>query len=229
MLIFAHRGASGYAPENTLKAMQLALSLGANAIELDVHNVDNQLMVFHDRRLDYKSNGSGLIHRQSLSQLSKITIDGEPIPSLWEVMKNLSPKPIVNIELKGIDCIIPFINIYPQLIAQLNYKKEQILISSFNHQYIQQVKLHFPDALVAPLVEGIPLDLAAIGTKLNAYSIHLDINFITKEMVNDAKARNLKVYVYTVDYADDINYLQSIGVDGIFSNYPDKAQDYLSR
>ena len=229
MLVFAHRGASGYAPENTVKAMQLALSLGAKAIELDVHNVDGELMVFHDRRLDNKTNGQGLIHQKSLSELSKITLDGEPIPSLWQILESLSPKPLVNIELKGVNCLEPFLRIYPKIIEQLEYKAEQLLISSFNHLFLAKVKQVFPNARVAPLVEGIPLGLANVGTELNASSIHLDINFITPEIVADAKKRKLKVYVFTVDHADDIKYLNQLGVDGIFSNFPDKALQVISK
>lgn len=228
MLVFAHRGASGYAPENTLKSMQLALKLGARAIELDVQNVAGELMVFHDRKLNAKTNGKGLIQSKTLSELAKITIEGEPIPSLWHLLENLSPKPLVNIELKGCHCIEPFLDIYPKLINQLGFTKEQLLISSFNHEFLAQVKKCYCDAYVAPLIEGIPIDLAAIASQLNAWSIHLDINFINEQIIQDAHKRNLKVFVFTVDDMDDISYLYHLGVDGIFSNYPDKAQSFIN-
>lgn len=77
MLIFAHRGASGYAPENTLKAMALALELGCEAVELDVHHADGELWVFHDRRLSPKSNGKGLLAQQSSRYLRQLRVEGE--------------------------------------------------------------------------------------------------------------------------------------------------------
>ena len=229
MLIFAHRGASGYAPENTIKAMLLAQDLGATAVELDVHLVENELYVFHDRWLDPKSNGAGLIVRQTQASLAQVTLDGEPIPTLWDLMEAMSPRPLVNIELKGQDTDTALIKLYPRLISELGYAPLQILISSFNHQYLQTVKQALPNALVAPLVEGVPLDLAACGEQLGAYSIHLDINFITQEMVSDAKHRGLKVYVFTVDRPEDIAWMQQLGVDGIFTNYPDRAIQILQQ
>ncbi|MCF1426535.1 MAG: glycerophosphodiester phosphodiesterase [Shewanella sp.] len=229
MLIFAHRGASGYAPENTIKAMQLALTLGAEAIELDVHLVEGELMVFHDRWLDPKSSGQGLIANTRLDELANITLDGEAIPSLWTLMAAMMPRPLVNIELKGANTPAGLIKIYPKLIDQLGYRPDQLLISSFNHRYLQLIKQALPNAFVAPLLEGEPLELAAAGTALGAYSVHLNVNFITIEMVQDAHQRGLKVYVYAVDRKEDIQWMLDLGVDGIFSNFPDKARDYIEQ
>lgn len=229
MLVFAHRGASGYAPENTIKAMQLALSLGATAVELDVQNIAGELMVFHDRRLDQKTNGKGILQHKTLEELAKITIDGEAIVNLWDLLKSISNQTLVNIELKGINCIEPFIAIYPKIIEQLGFEPQNLLISSFNHQFLMTVKQHYPNAYIAPLIEGIPLNLAQVGTELNAWSIHIDINFITAEIVNDAHKRNLKVFVFTVDEKDDIDELKKLAVDGIFSNFPDKAIEFINQ
>ncbi|MCL1038638.1 glycerophosphodiester phosphodiesterase [Shewanella submarina] len=227
MLIFAHRGASGYAPENTVKAMQLALDMGASAVELDIHLVEDELYVFHDRWLDPKSNGRGLISDHSKAAIAKVSLVGEPIPTLWQLMAAMQPRPLVNIELKGANTAEPLIALYPRLLSELGYTRQQLLISSFNHRYLLEVKQALPEALVAPLVEGVPLDFAACGDKLGAFSIHLDINFITEEMVSDAHSRGLKVYVYTVDREQDILWMQQMGVDGIFTNFPDRAQQIL--
>ena len=72
MQIIAHRGASGLAPENTLKAMSLALDLGAKAIELDVQWADGELWVFHDRRLERCTNGQGVLTGQSREYLASL-------------------------------------------------------------------------------------------------------------------------------------------------------------
>ena len=223
MLIIAHRGSSGYAPENTLAAMTVALQQKVEAIELDVHCVEGELVVFHDRRLEGKSNGKGLIHLTSKAQLSQITVKQQPIPTLREVLQLVNGQCIVNIELKGAFCIAPFIACYAKIFTELNFNKQQILVSSFNHLYLAAVKKHYPDALVAPLLGGIPLDLAQSATQLQAYSINLDLSFTSKALIDDAHQRGVKVLVYTVDNPDDIRALKSLGVDGIFSNYPDKA------
>jgi len=227
MLVFAHRGASGYAPENTLIAADKALDLGVSAIELDVHCVEGELVVFHDRRLEGKSTGKGLIHLTTQAELAKLTVGGHAIPTLWQVLERVSNKGqglcCVNIELKGVGCVLPLIEMYPRALKQLNFTADQLLISSFNHPYLAQVKQSFPQAIIAPLIAGIPLDLAQIATILNAYSINIDVSFINQAIIDDAHQRGCKVFVYTVDDPDDIQALKAMGVDGIFSNYPDKA------
>lgn len=229
MRVFAHRGASGYAPENTLAAVKKAIELGITAIEIDVHNVEGELYLFHDRRLDNKSSGTGLIEEVSQDYLASVTVDGEPIPKLWDLLLYLQGSDcLLNIELKGMSSLIPLLNLYPRILTELDFKAEQLLISSFNHHFIAAVKQQYPQALVAPLIEGIPEDDAALVSRLNADSLHLSLSFITAEIVADAHRQGAKVYVYTVDNPQDIQYLMALGVDGIFSNYPDLSQQVIN-
>ncbi len=231
MQIFAHRGASGYCAENTLNAMRKAIDLGIHSLEIDVHECQGELIVFHDRRMEKMSSMSGLIHTQPLKQVKQAKIKGLPIPSLWQLMEEVyrysDGKAEVNIELKGNTCLDAFIALYPKLITQLGYQDKQLLISSFNHQQLSTFAKAHPKARVAPLLAGIPLDGAAIVSQLNAYSLNLSIDFISHELIQDAKHRGAKVFVYTVDNSEDIQALQCAGVDGIFSNYPDKAKASL--
>ncbi|MGX9463195.1 glycerophosphodiester phosphodiesterase [Shewanella sp. A14] len=227
MIVFAHRGASGYEPENTIAAIDKAIELGVYNIELDVHCVEDELVVFHDRRLEGKSTGTGLIHLTTKTKLAQCTVGGQPIPTLWQVLEwaSLKGKGLcrINIELKGIKCVNPFMSLYPKALTQLNLTPEQLLISSFNHPNLAQIKQAFPNALIAPLLAGVPLDLAQVATTLNAYSLNIDVGFVNQKIVDDAHLRGCKVYVFTVDHQDDIQALNLMGVDGIFSNYPDKA------
>ncbi|MGS0676169.1 glycerophosphodiester phosphodiesterase [Shewanella sp. 0m-4] len=230
MMIFAHRGASGYVAENSLAAFAKAVELGAKAVELDIHLVEDELYVFHDRRLEPKSSGTGLIEQFTKEALSLVTIDGESIPSLIQVLSLLNPhNTLVNIELKGLACLEAFMALYPKLLSELKYDADKLLISSFNHPFLASFKQQFPDALVAPLIEGVPLELAHIVSQLHAYSIHLGLSFTTQEMVDDAHKRGAKVYVYTVDNLDDLDMLKRMGVDGIFTNYPDRALTHLAK
>ena len=73
------------------------------------------------------------------------------------------------------------------------------------------------------LLYGIPLDYAACGERLGAYSLNLGLDFVSPELVDDAHRRGLKVFVYTVDYPDDLARMQALGVDGVFSNYPERV------
>ncbi|WP_299011641.1 glycerophosphodiester phosphodiesterase [uncultured Shewanella sp.] len=224
MEIFAHRGASAHAPENTLAAMKKAMALGARAVELDVHNVEGQLFVYHDSRLNNAKLNHPLIEQSSIKAVQSTLVQGEPIPTLWEIMDYLKAFPCkVNIELKGLNSLQPFINIYPKLMSELGFSSDQLLISSFNLPFLASFKQVFPTADIAPIISGIPLALARVATKLKAYSIHLDINFVTPKIIDDAHQRGVKVFVYTVDNIDDMSNLFRAGVDGIFTNYPDKA------
>lgn len=228
MIIFAHRGASGYAPENTLAAMKKAIELGCRAIELDIHSVEGELYVFHDRRLDHKSDGKGVIDQVSQQYLNTVSVQNEPIPTLWEVMTFLSKYDcIVNIELKGMTCLAPFITLYPRLLNELNFTADQLLISSFHHGFLQQFRQSYSDAYIAPLIEGVQLDNTHTASLLNAYSIHLSLSFINQALIDEAHAKGLKVFVYTVDHIDDVKMLSNMGIDGIFSNYPDRASKIL--
>ena len=114
--IFAHRGASGYAPENTLEAFRLAMEQGADGIELDVHlTKDGEVVVIHDETLDRTSNGQGKVRDYTLEELKKFSFHnhiekykGVQIPTLKEVLdlvKNSSMK--VNIELKTVFPALP--------------------------------------------------------------------------------------------------------------------------
>ncbi|WOT04621.1 glycerophosphodiester phosphodiesterase [Shewanella youngdeokensis] len=228
MKIFAHRGASGYAPENTIKAFTAAIEQGVKAVELDIHLVEGELYVFHDRRLEAKSSGHGLIDQVSQHYLSTITVAGEPIATLSEVLALLKPHNIeVNIELKGLSVLPAFSLMYEQLINQQNYDPDLLLISSFNHVMLSEFKCQFPSAKIAPIIEGIPLNLAQVASELGAFSIHLGLSFVNQAMIQDAHQRGVKVYVYTVDFADDIHRLNALEVDGIFTNFPDKAMRSL--
>ena len=223
MLVIAHRGASGHRPENTLSAIEYALTLGAKAIELDVHCVEGELYVFHDRRLEFKSNGTGVIDRHTKAELQNYTVVGEAIPTLWQVMQLVAGRAMINIELKGVNTLEPLLEQYPWFINECGFSAEQLLISSFNHRYLLQLRQALPQAHIGILYGGIPLDLAHDIAQIQPQSLHLDISFISREMLQLAKQHQLKTYVYTVDFIDDIYALQQLGVDGIFTNFPDRA------
>ncbi|MCH1920022.1 glycerophosphodiester phosphodiesterase [Shewanella sp. A3A] len=229
MLVIAHRGASGHRPENTLSAIEYALTLGATAVELDVHFVEGELYVFHDRRLEFKSTGVGVIDRQTQQQLQHYTVAGEAIPTLMQVMQLVAGRAMVNIELKGVDTLAPFIRQYPHFLHDFGFSPEQLVISSFNHRYLKALRQALPQAAIGILYGGIPLSIEQDIVAIAPTSLHLDINFISREMLQLAKAHQLKTYVYTVDFVDDIKALEQLGVDGIFTNFPDRAFQALAQ
>lgn len=166
--VYAHRGASAYAPENTLPAFRLAEEQGADGIELDVHlTKDGELVVIHDEKLDRTTNGTGLVKDYTLAELKTFCADnGMPgfadarIPTLREVLEQVKPgRMLVNIELKtGILWYEGIEKKTLDLVAELGMQ-DRIIYSSFNHYSIAEVRRLAPDAQTAYLFGDIPCDI----------------------------------------------------------------------
>ncbi|RYV00869.1 glycerophosphodiester phosphodiesterase [Shewanella sp. OPT22] len=223
MKIYAHRGASGYYPENTLLAFEKAVQMGVSAIELDIHNVEGELIVFHDRRIDKLTQQQGLLSSLTTKEILSLSIEDQTIPTLWQVLNLVAGRCEVNIELKGFNTVKPLINLYPKVLSKLNFQAKDLLFSSFKHFELQQLKQAIPEVNIAPLIDGVPLDLAQAATTLNATAINLSLNFVHQTMVDDAHQRGKLVNVFTVNHKEDMQMLADMGVDGIFTDYPDKA------
>ena len=222
MQIIAHRGASGDFPENTLLAIEQAIIQGADAIEIDVFAVDGELIVIHDHHLSRTTSGSGSIYQYSLQQLMQLDAGrGQRIPTLWQVLQLLAPGNLwLNIELKGEDTVAPLLTLLSKAAAELPLDLNRLLISSFNHHLLFALKQHSPALRLGALTASLPIGYASFAQQLQAYSVNCDVSFINQAFVDDAKARGLKVFVYTVDQSDDIKRMADYGVDGIFTNHP---------
>jgi glycerophosphoryl diester phosphodiesterase len=230
MLIFAHRGASAIEPENTLLAIQSAIDMNADGIEIDIFEVDNRLVVIHDRRLERTTSGSGLIFQQSFESIRQLDAGkGQRVPTLDEVLAIIPEHCLLNIELKAVNTVALVLESIDKAIASCGIKAKQLLISSFNHLQLQQISQQRPDLAIGALTASIPLGYAEFASQLNAYSVNMSIYAVTKPFIEDAHQRGLKVFVYTVDELEDIKMLSTLAVDGIFANNPKKAKQYLSK
>lgn len=228
MQIIAHRGASGEYPENTLLAFSQALAQGADAIELDVFAVENELIVIHDARLERTTDGKGSIYQHTLAELASINAGrGQAIPTLWQVLQLIQNKCWLNIELKGANTLQPLLRLLDRAENELGFDLQTLLVSSFNHPLLAALKTAKPTVRIGALTASLPLHYAAFAVELNAETVHCDAGFIDEHMIKDAKARGLKVYVYTVDSKDDLTQMQQLGVDGIFTNYPAQSRQFL--
>ncbi len=223
LLCIGHRGAMGHAPENTLLSFNKALELGTPCVEADVHYVDGHLVVFHDDRLERTTDGSGYLMDCGFEYLRSLDAgNGERIPTLREVLEAVEGKAGVNIELKGPGTARPVV----QLIAEFRRKgwsDDLILVSSFNHRELNTIRQLDPGIRLGALMVGLPVDDAAFGSALGAWSVHLALEFIDRRFVDDAHGRGLKVFVFTVDHLRDILRMEALGVDGVFTNYPDRV------
>lgn len=229
MQIFAHRGASGNYPENTASAINAALQAQVDGIELDVQSCADNFVIIHDSWLDRTTNGNGRVVDTPFSEIARLDAgNGQNVLNLQQVLELIGSQTQINLELKHTFGLDKLVQILEQNVAEGIIEREQLLLSSFDHHQLKWLKQNLPWVKIGALTASIPLNYAYFAENLNAYSVHLDKNFINHEFVADAKQRGLKVMAYTVDKQQEIEEMQNLGVDGIFSNYPCYAKMILS-
>lgn len=234
LLCIAHRGGpdagSVHLPENSLAAITRALTLGVYAVEIDVFQVEGELFVTHDRRLGRVVSGEGIITEQSAAYLRAQRLEnGESLPTLQQILELIGDKCLLNIEIKGSNVVPTLSKVLRDYISSHQGNFEQYLISSFDHHQLYQSLQQLPKIKRGVLTEGVPLDYAACCEPLQAYSFNTHLSFITPELIQDAQKRGLKNWVYTVNHEDDWHYLQSLEVDAVFTDKPDKLIAFNQR
>jgi len=219
-IAIGHRGACGYEPENTLSSFDKAVSLGCPWVELDVYAIEDELLVIHDDSLERTTNGHGQVQECSLEYLRSLDAgNGQQIPTLKEVADLIDRRAGINIELKGKNTAAPA----SQFVADAcknGWKPEQFLLSSFNHRELAAAdKAWRRGALFHRPAD----DYFARTAELEAYALNLSLRIVDQQTVEAAHERGLKVFVYTVNETEDLQRMMAIGVDGVFSDYPDRA------
>ncbi len=224
MLCIGHRGARGHAPENTLASVRKAIELGADWIEVDVYWVDGELVVFHDDRLERTTNGQGLLRSQSFAYLRSLDAgDGEQIPTLAEVFEAAAGKVGINVELKGPGTAEPVVQFLQDWQGQNpGADLSRVLLSSFCHDELRLVQQLDAEVRLGALFVDLPVDAIAQAQALGAWSINPGKEAVTEAFVVAAHAAGLKVLVFTVNEVVDMERLRGLGVDGIFTDYPDR-------
>ena len=225
LFCIAHRGGpiigDNISPENSLQAIRASLDLGVDAIEIDIWNIEGELLVTHDRRLGGKLSGAGVITSKTLSELRELRLEnGEPLPTLTQVLELVGDRALLNIEIKGPDTVPTLIKTLNQFSSDHQISMEQYAVSSFDHQQLFQMLQQAPEIKRGVLIEGIPLDYAQCCVALKAYSFNTRVNFLSQELIDDARRRGFKNWVYTVNEQDDWEWMVELGVDGVFTDKP---------
>ncbi|WGZ92329.1 MAG: glycerophosphodiester phosphodiesterase family protein [Candidatus Thiocaldithrix dubininis] len=227
-LCIGHRGAKGYEPENTLRSIRKALALGVSWIEVDVYAVEHELLVIHDARLERTTNGKGYVEQQNLAYLRSLDAGkGEQIPLLSEVVDCINQQAGLNIELKGENTAIPVAKLIQHYLVK-GRSADLFLVSSFNHRELALFRQLLPNIKIGALLCGLPIDNAAFAECMGVYSVNMSIEFIDRLFVEDAHQRGLKVFIYTVNHPEDIKRMYQLGVDGVFSDYPDRVLAFIA-
>jgi len=231
MKLIAHRGASGYAPENTLASFIKAIEMGAKAIEFDVQMTkDGQLVVIHDFFLDRTTNGEGLIMDKEYGEIRSYdagssfdaSFSQEYVPLLEEVL-GLFPKDIeIHLEIKkiGLDKRLIEEEIY-QVIKNKGLL-DKTIFSSFDHHCLTRLLKH-KGVRTGMLIASSMVEPIAYMEKngLLSYSVNEKADFVSKELVEEIHKANLQLNTFTVNNKSIAKYFEQIGVDGIFTNYLD--------
>ena len=216
-----HRGAAGYAPENTLSSIKKAVSLNCDYTELDVHLCGSgDLVVIHDETVDRTTNGSGMVSKMSLKELKLLKIcNEEEIPTLEEVMNHLRGIIKLNIELKGLGTAQRVF----ELVKSTGWSNEDLMITSFNWDMLKEYKELDSEAVIGPLTYFNLPEAFTMAERLNAQCINPYHKNLDQEYLIEAHDKGLKIYPWTVNELEDIEQLIILGVDGIISDYPDKV------
>lgn len=230
MLIIGHRGAAGHEPENTLRSFRRAVEMGVDAIECDVHVcATGELVVIHDSHVDRTTNGKGRVDAMSFSTLRNLDAGkGERIPSLQEVLEIIHGKCAIIIELKGEGTAGPTAEILHTATTTGGWDVSTISVNSFDRTELKDFKRAAPD-IPAALTTLHPLISLSQALEIGIYGLHSWEKFTTASYVTRAHAAGLKMLVWTVNEPDRIKKMFELGVDGIFSDFPDRVLDYKKR
>lgn len=231
-LIYAHRGASGHAPENTLEAFRLAMEMGADGFELDVHmSKDGELVVIHDETVDRTTNGTGFVKDLTLAQLKALDASngmeaylGAAIPTLEEVFRLIRyTHHIVNVEIKTDEYFYPALEEKCLALAKEMGVEDRVIYSSFNHYTLIKLRQLKPDAKLGMLFGDIMVKPWEYAEPLNVDYLHpMKMNIYVPDFAEEAKAAGYGVNMWTIN--DEATILHCLEKDvGIITNYPDLA------
>jgi len=230
VLVIAHRGASGNAPENTMAAFRKAVALGATFVETDLQlSRDARFVAIHDATVNRTTNGQGAVHDMTLAELRKLDAGswfgsefaGERIPTLEEIF-----------EFSKKNDVVFYLEIKPAgswggehaLIGALRESGEipRAVVISFDPSIVMGLRKIEPTLMTGLLYDGQlenPLEKAvAIGARQLAVRGDL----VTPAMLAEARKKDLQVVCWTVNHPAHMRMLAAAGVDGIMSDYPDR-------
>jgi glycerophosphoryl diester phosphodiesterase len=227
VLGIAHRGASRYAPENTLAAFRLAIEHGASAIECDVRRTqDGQLVTIHDLTVDRTTNGQGPVSDYPLEALRRLDAGrwfdtrfvGERIPVLDEVLATIRGRALVHLEIKNGPTFYDGIEDQIVDVIRRHGMEDDTLVMSFDHQCLRRIR-ELSQRLATGVSYGARLvDAPAAARAADADALCVQWGFATDDVAAQARRAGLGFFVWTVDDEEVFRRCLSLGVDGIASN-----------
>ena len=237
MLTIAHRGASGYAPENTFAAFRRAIAMGAGFIETDLQlSRDARLVAIHDATVNRTTNGQGAVHDMTLAELRRLDAGswfgsefaGERIPTIEEILEFTKKHDVVF-----------YLEMKPSgswggehaLISALRESGEiaRTVVISFDPAILVGVRKIEPTLMTGLLFEGQISDPLDKAIEIGARQIAVRGDLVSPRLLKEARERDLQVVCWTVNHPGHMRLLVEAGVDGIISDYPDRLLELTRR
>jgi glycerophosphoryl diester phosphodiesterase len=230
VLVIAHRGASGHAPENTLGAFKKAVAMGATFIETDLQlSRDARFVAIHDATLNRTTNGQGIVHDMTLAELRRLDAGswfgseytGERIPTLEELLA-FSKK----------NDVVFYLELKPggswggehALIGALRESGEipRSVVISFDATVVLNLRKIEPTLMTGLLYEGVIENPLEKAVEVGARQLLVRGDLVTPVLLAEARKKDLQVVCWTVNHPAHMRMLVAAGVDGIMSDYPDR-------
>jgi glycerophosphoryl diester phosphodiesterase len=222
MIRIGHRGAAGHAPENTIQAIEKAIALNADFVELDVRrSLDGHLVIIHDAGVDRTTDGHGAVAELTLAELGRLTIANElRIPTLREALKTAAGCVGLLLELKAE-------GLAEQIWTEVRTSSIPgvVIYASFFHAELLRIRETDPGAQTMALFEAVPVHPTAFAIDAQATHVGLAFGCLTAPFVQALHQADLQVFTYTVNEPADIARAGAVGVDGIISDFPDRIDE----
>ncbi len=231
VLVFGHRGARAYAPQNTIPAFELAVQQGAQGVELDVHRSrDGQLVIMHNFDVDETTDGSGRITEKTLAEIKALDAGskfapefaGTPVPTLDEVFEVVGKRLFINVEIKSESLETDGVE---QLVADCirrHAMETRVIISSFNPLALSRFRAALPDVPIGFLYAKESPAVAFEAIKAIPHEAkHPHFSLIDAALMTEARANGRIVNAWTVNDPAEARALVVLGVSGIITDAPD--------
>jgi len=222
--LWAHRGASSIAPENTMSAFAAAVECGADGLELDIHlSSDGVPVIIHDETLERTSNGHGLVRDKSWQQLQTYDVGswyaeaftGESIPALEEILNVFGGLVRLNLEIKEFGAGLAVLELLKR------YPDADCVVSSFDYLLLERLRSAEKRLRLAVLfASGSWRHAVSLARTLQATAFHPEAKQVVRPMITACRQAQLPVYVWTVDSPVYARSLFRAGVAGVFTNDP---------
>lgn len=220
-LVIAHRGDTKAAVENTLPAVESALRMGVDGVEVDLQLTrDGEIVIFHDKDLKRLAEKDGLVAKTDLARLREIRLGQATIPTLGELLDLVGDKALLNLEMKSRDRLGG--SLAGKLTDTLKsfHLHDSILVSSFHPVNLWNIKKLAPTLRRGYLFHDHLALHKRILPGIRPFSLHAPLPYVSQSLIHSSHQANRRFFVWTINEEDDMRKCIKAGVDGIITDEP---------